>query len=537
MCKKCICLCRVSTESQDLTAQIEKVTATAIADGYKRDEIAVVQGKESAIKLDEEERETLNEMKEIIANNPSIESVYVFAIDRLARRVAIVLTVKEYLLKRGINLVFLNPHKMGTLRKDEKTGEMVEDELTSLLLMLLSYGAEMEMKVKQARFNTAKAAMRANGKLVEGKPLFGYEVDTNNNIVINDKEAEAVRMIFDEYAHTEQSTRVLYSKLVARGVVKEANTNTAVNRILRIINDVRYSGRNTVGTTYYPAIVSEELQDEAIAAIEKHLNSPKSTHKHVYYCKGLIRNTANNHVMIAKSSFSQYYCPKTWKCMNLNVADSVAWHVANVLKQYEVALNSEEKKAAYSKQIEDNEKQIENINSMLETIKARQRKAFELFMKGKVSEELYDEQMSDINKDADKWSKQVATLESQSTHLKMMIEQAENRQELLTGKDILADVTDDEARREIILSLIDSVNITFLNDKKNSAKIEVIAKPELQAFYKSFEHYFIYYQSGGKMYLTKYIMGNASDASDIIFKHIESVKRPDRHKTRGTKKA
>ena len=91
MSKKCICLVRVSTEQQKLEGQKEKVISAAISDGYKLEEIAVVEGKESAIKLQEEERETLNEMKNIIAQYPTIESVYVFAIDRLARKVSIIL--------------------------------------------------------------------------------------------------------------------------------------------------------------------------------------------------------------------------------------------------------------------------------------------------------------------------------------------------------------------------------------------------------------------------------------------------------------
>ncbi len=71
-------------------------------------------------------------------------STYVFAIDRLARKVSIVLSVKDYLLKNNINLVFLNPHKMSTMRINEK-GEKVEDELTGMMLMFLSYGTKQEI--------------------------------------------------------------------------------------------------------------------------------------------------------------------------------------------------------------------------------------------------------------------------------------------------------------------------------------------------------------------------------------------------------
>ena len=143
---KCICLIRVSTTHQELNDQRNAVVKAAKMN-YKANEIAIVEGKESAIKLKEEERQTLNEMKEIIAENPSVESVYVYAIDRLARRVSVIMSVKEYLTERGINLVFLNPRPMATLIKDNTTGRMIEDELTNILLMLLSYGAEMEMKI------------------------------------------------------------------------------------------------------------------------------------------------------------------------------------------------------------------------------------------------------------------------------------------------------------------------------------------------------------------------------------------------------
>lgn len=141
--KKVIAFLRVSTIQQQLEGQREKVISNIIADGYKESEIFVIEGKESAIKLDEEERQTLNQLKDAITHYPDIKAVYVFAIDRLARRVSIVLSIKDYLLKRGINLIFLNPHKMGTMR--EENGVMVEDELTSMMLMFLSYGAEMEI--------------------------------------------------------------------------------------------------------------------------------------------------------------------------------------------------------------------------------------------------------------------------------------------------------------------------------------------------------------------------------------------------------
>lgn len=63
---KCICFSRVSSSShQDLDAQRAAIMKAALKE-YKSNEIVEVKGKESAIKLSEEERRTLNELKEIV---------------------------------------------------------------------------------------------------------------------------------------------------------------------------------------------------------------------------------------------------------------------------------------------------------------------------------------------------------------------------------------------------------------------------------------------------------------------------------------
>ena len=110
-------------------------------------------------------------MKDLIAKNKTVEAVYVFAIDRLARKVSVILSVKDYLLERNINLVFVNPHKMATLRKDEK-GNLVEDELTSMLLMFLSYGAEMKYKIHNASVNWIKIDFTVNRENIVYEPLY-----------------------------------------------------------------------------------------------------------------------------------------------------------------------------------------------------------------------------------------------------------------------------------------------------------------------------------------------------------------------------
>ena len=75
--KKVIVLSRVSTEDQDLTQQTDEVLKEVYKDGYTDSNIIIIEDKESAIQLSEEERHGLNKMKEYISTNPNINYVFI----------------------------------------------------------------------------------------------------------------------------------------------------------------------------------------------------------------------------------------------------------------------------------------------------------------------------------------------------------------------------------------------------------------------------------------------------------------------------
>ena len=65
--KKAIIFARVSTEAQDYTEQVNRMTAVALADGYSKSNLVVISNKESAIKLAEDEREGLKQLQSAIS--------------------------------------------------------------------------------------------------------------------------------------------------------------------------------------------------------------------------------------------------------------------------------------------------------------------------------------------------------------------------------------------------------------------------------------------------------------------------------------
>ena len=458
MAKKVIVLVRVSTALQDLEAQKKEVIANAIADGYKLSEIEVVEGKESAIKLAEEQRETLQEMKLLISANPSIEAVYCFAVDRLARRVSVVLSIKDYLTSKGVNLVFLNPHKMGTLRKNDK-GVLVEDELTSMLLMFLAYGAEMEMKVKKARFQSAKALLKQEGKVDVSKVMFGYYKAKDKTIKIKEEEAEIIRKLYEDYTTKPISLQTLYNDFVNKGYLKQIKGGAA--RVARYLSELAYSGRRT--DRKYPAIVTEEQQDKAIEKMKKGKSLSKNVDKNVYLAKGLIYDSVTNCTMNGSGNRGVYRTHNgKLEVVNLNAVDSIVWDVAIKLKALQLANLQISNKEQYEQQIVELEKQLENINEILEDNQAKQKKALKQLLDGKVSENIYNEAAEDLTARQKEIEKRKLQIINEISKLKRLSE-IEDASTIAQREENIADITEDKVRREIINEVIDKAVMERVN--------------------------------------------------------------------------
>ena len=455
---RCICLIRVSTAHQDFEGQKKVVVANAIADGYKESEIEVVEAKESAIKLKEEERETLNEMKDLIAKNKTVEAVYVFAIDRLARKVSVILSVKDYLLERNINLVFVNPHKMATLRKDDK-GKLVEDELTSMLLMFLSYGAEMEMKLKQERFKAARETLKAQGKVYYNKTVFGYKRNPKTKEAdIDEDEANIIRYVFNNYIQG-MTMQDIYMNLVSMGKLPHKSKVAARGFIWRILHNEAYKGGesfyNKNSVFKFKAIIDEETFEAA----QKKLSENKWTYektKFISFGKGLLYCVNEKRIMSPIVANKCYKCMKGEKySLNINVIDSLLWYVAKHVYKFIIIERQQTNNELYDAKKKEITEQITTIDKIIENIEDKERKAFALYLDGKVSQQIYEEQMSKIKSEKENYLFKKSSLNSELTKYKIQTNEFEN----IYGNDLDLDDLEDQDKRNIILETINRVNV------------------------------------------------------------------------------
>ena len=461
--KKCLCFCRVSSKRQDFTAQSNKVKAAAIADGYKESEIIIVKGKESAIKLAEEERQTLNEMKELIEENPSIESVYVFAIDRLARRVSVILSVKDYLLQRGVNLVFLNPHKMGTIRTNED-GTKVEDELTKLLLMLLSYGAEMEMKIKIERLITKKEEMRENNE-VTGKLIFGY-INVNKKAKIDTEHtAPIVKWIFRSYNEDGLSLTKIFDKGVELGYWNNLQFRSSkASRIRQILINYAYCGEPTKSGFVYPKLIEKEEIDKAIENMSKAVNKAKTVSKVISLAKGKIRDEKTGYMLKYDGNHLKYVhkddASNKLVSAALNIIDFCVWKEASRVKWNILSTKDDNTRNTVGHELIEINDRIYNIQQIIDNeVTERFNKLYKAYInsRGRISDDDYNREVAQIEKEENKYKKQIESLEQRKVELQAVLSDLANTEDV--DPTTVMQITDYEHQKQIADETIEKITV------------------------------------------------------------------------------
>lgn len=478
MTKKCLCFSRVSSLRQDLTAQMVAVKTAALKE-YKESEIIEVSGKESAIKLDIEERQTLNEMKSLVDENPYIESIYFFAVDRLSRRVSVVISIKEWADERQINLVFLNPYPFSTWFRNTD-GKWKKNEISDIYLMFLGYGAKMEMEIKGDRFATAKKWLRENNK-VTGKLLYGYKADDKKNIAIDLEKAKVIRWCFDCYLKKGMSTTEIFLEGVELGYWKNLSSRTSkANKVRVYLKNYAYAGIPQKGGVVYPQIIGIEEVDEAIKLMNKKVNKPtKSLMKNIYYCKGILRDEETNTCLIVDRNHVRYKATnaKHLYGINLNVCDSLLWATAFEAKWNLMSANDSSQKKEAQIQMEEIANKITNIHNYIDKeLSPKFTKAYEAYInsRGRITLEQYNETIDALEKEQKKTESKINALEKRETELSNLLIELSRKEKRDVSIYTIRDIKDDKHRMEIINECITNMTITKKNSKMYIIKVSSV---------------------------------------------------------------
>lgn len=232
---------RVSTAMQidgySLDAQKSRMKAFADYNGYE-----IVGEYEDAGKSGKsiEGRLQFNQMMDDIkSGKDGVSYVLVFKLSRFGRNAADVLSTLQVMQDFGVNLICV------------EDGIDSSKDAGKLMISVLSAVAEIERENIRVQTMEGRIQKAREGKWNGGFAPYGYKL-VNGELVINEEEAEAIRVIFDQYVNTNTGANGISKYLEDHGIHKIIRQNGKTplfdaSLIRKIIKNPVYCGKIAYG--------------------------------------------------------------------------------------------------------------------------------------------------------------------------------------------------------------------------------------------------------------------------------------------------
>ena len=437
--KKVIALIRTSTEKQEVESQKRELIEYILKDGINEDDIIIVGQKgASAIKLDEAYKRNLDIVYKHI-DEGNISAVYAWHLDRIGRNEEVLMNFKYKLIDNKVQLVIKNP-SLRLLDEDGSVNAGME-----MAFSLFATMAKQEMETKARRFERAKRRNAEQMKFNGGKVHFGYMVDDEGKIAVNDDEATLVRLIFDLYLSGNYSTTKLAIELQKRGYTIRGNKVTLhfVTNMLKstaFIGYTIYNKKDDEGNIIYtqkriyPQIISEDKFNEVKARLSaNHKGDITRQSKRVNLASKLIVcPTCGRHWYASNRTYScighKYHgkdlqgvetCPNNEQ-ISIEWLDIAAWYVA---KSCEVdwMMNFTQSKAEEAQnQIVVNQQKIATLEDLIAKVNAKRQRIDEMYMELELSRADRDKRIAKVKEDAAVFERQIVELKEENDKLQMI---------------------------------------------------------------------------------------------------------------------
>lgn len=448
---KAIILVRVSTVRQEIDAQRRELEQLATADGWKSDDLIVIEGVgASAIKLNEIYMNEMEELYNTIEGN-DIGAVYAWEISRIGRNEEILMRFKNFMIEHNVQLIVKNP-SLRLLNDDGSVNKGVE-----LAFSLFATMSKQEMEIKQERFKRAKARNKAEGKFTGGRIKLGYTLDKNKYFILDEEKAQAVRQVFEWFVNDGVSQKKIYHRLCDMGIYKGKNLFRTDGRCVGdLLRDKSYIGENN-----YPQIVSRELFHKANEIISNRHKPHES--KNVYLCKSLIKDTMTGGTLVVKASILTYQLNHVNHkiSLNINAMDYIALFAADVLRSNVLSAQAEKNANEYEAKVAGNNYLIAAKQAQIKEYE----KAIERAIDMNIKQPKYfpTERMERVIKQNDalisKLKEAIADIQTENTRMENAMSGTQQFINTLYGLS-------DEKKKEMIDSLIDRIEVTRLEQHK-----------------------------------------------------------------------
>ena len=187
-----------------------------------------------------EGRVSFNQMMEDIkSGKDGVSYVLVFKLSRFGRNAADVLATLQVMQDFGVNLICV------------EDGIDSSKDAGKLMISVLSAVAEIERENIRVQTMEGRMQKAREGKWNGGFAPYGYSL-IDGKLEVNEEEAVAIRMIFDQYVNTDLGANGIAKYLENHGIHKIARQNGKnplfdAALIRRIIQNPVYSGKISYG--------------------------------------------------------------------------------------------------------------------------------------------------------------------------------------------------------------------------------------------------------------------------------------------------
>lgn len=249
-------------------------------------------------------------MDDIKSGKDGVSYVLVFKLSRFGRNAADVLSTLQVMQDFGVNLICV------------EDGIDSSKDAGKLMISVLSAVAEIERENIRVQTMEGRTQKAREGKWNGGFAPYGYSLN-NGKLEINEKEAIAIRTIFDQYVNTSAGAIGVAKYLADHGINKRIRQNGKnplfdASLIRRILKNPVYCGKIAYGRRrtekvhgtrndyhlveqdnyilvdgLHKALVSEELWQKAqvklLAQAKKYEHPTRSADGHIHLLSGIVK--------------------------------------------------------------------------------------------------------------------------------------------------------------------------------------------------------------------------------------------------------